>query len=250
MDLTPDVATVLAQMGHAHMVTLNQKKTMYTQYKQVMQTARDQEKQITAQMAQSQTTVLPVLDHDNNPSFIALSTGKKRPPLGASVLLELFEQYTREKLLAGFQDLVPIMACKNFLREELLAAEQVQQVEELAPETRVLFLQRVALLHDQFSQHLHASLPHLVKRFVYDQIVAKLPTIPLTDDKKAVLATEVQRTSDRMLTFMSTAVVAYNLNAEAQQVRTKIQEYIKDYREDNSEDFHCIKVKKKLKTMK
>ena len=241
---------VLKQMGHVHMVTLNQKQTMYTHYKEVMQNAKEQEKQITVQMEQSQTTVLSVMDHENNPSFIALSTGKKRPPLGTNVLLELFEQYTREKLLEGLQDVVPIIACKEFLLEELLKAENVQKVEELAPEMRTGFLQRVSVLHTQFSQHLHASLPHMVKRFVYDQIVAKLPAMPLTDEKKAVLATDVQRTSDRMLVYMSTAVTEYNINTAAQEVRTKIQQYIQAYRDNNTEEFHCIKVKKKLKAMK
>jgi hypothetical protein len=113
MAFVPVSAQVLAQMGREHMLTLEKKAQIYGQYKAMMQVAKEQEKTITAQMSHSRTTVLSVLGLDNLPSLIALTSVKKRPPLGTNVLLELFEQYTREKLLEEFKDVVPLVASKN-----------------------------------------------------------------------------------------------------------------------------------------
>lgn len=244
----PVSAQVLAQMGHEHMLTLEKKALIYSQYKDTMQTAKEQEKTITAQMAHSRTTVLSVLGHDNLPSLISLASVKKRPPLGTNVILELFEQYTREKLLEEFKDVVPLVASKKFLLAELLEAEKISRVEDLAPEQRTAFLQRVSVLHEQFSQHIRTSIPQLIQRFVYDQIISKMniEVETLSGERKTQLATEVQQMHERMISHISTAVLAYNINAEAQDLRTKVQQYITDYREDNTETLECIKVKKPL----
>jgi hypothetical protein len=242
----------LLQMGHEHMQTLQQKGAIYAQYKEVMQTAKEQEKTITVQMKRTQTNVLSVLDHEHKTSFIALAVNKKRPPLGTNIILELVEQYTREKLLEEFMDAVPLVACKKFLSEELMVSEQIKSVEDLSPEMRQTFNQRVSTLHEQFSHHIRSSIPHLIQRFVYDQIISKMNIQPdtLTEEKKTLLAADVQRTHDRMLAYMTGSMQTYNINSHAQEARTGIQHYINKYREENTESFSCIKVKKKLNVSK